>query len=89
MIGVNSWSPARWRPDEVLGGRAPSIKDLNRLVYTRCVFSEGMRLYPPAWVLERLAVMSQHLVHRDRRWYCEPSGLCPGPVAPWRGRDAA
>jgi cytochrome P450 len=42
--------------DTVLGGRSPTVADLDRLVYTRQVFAEGMRLYPPAWVIERRAV---------------------------------
>ena len=41
---------------EVLGGRTPTAEDLTRLTYTRAVFAESMRLYPPAWILERRAV---------------------------------
>jgi cytochrome P450 len=43
--------------DAVLeGGRLPSVEDLPRLRYTEMVFAESMRLYPPAWVVGRLAV---------------------------------
>ncbi|HWZ58803.1 MAG TPA: cytochrome P450 [Gemmatimonadaceae bacterium] len=42
--------------DTVLGERAPTVADLDQLVYTRWVFTEAMRLYPPAWVIERRAV---------------------------------
>ncbi len=42
--------------DEVLGGRAPTLADLKRLDYTTMVIEETMRLYPPAWVLERQAI---------------------------------
>ncbi len=35
--------------EQVLGGRAPRASDLPRLVYTRAVIEESMRLYPPAW----------------------------------------
>lgn len=42
--------------DEVLGGRAPVAEDSARLVWTAAAFSEAMRLYPPAWVLERDAI---------------------------------
>jgi cytochrome P450 len=37
----------------VLGERLPTAEDLPRLVYTRAVFEEAMRLYPPAWVITR------------------------------------
>ena len=40
--------------DEVLPpGYTPTLADLSRLVYTRQVLSESMRLYPPAWILAR------------------------------------
>ena len=41
--------------DEVLGGRLPAVADLPRLAYTEMVFAEGMRLYPPAWAIGRMA----------------------------------
>ena len=41
--------------DAVLGRRVPSADDAPRLTYTRHVIAEGMRLYPPAWMVERLA----------------------------------
>ncbi len=37
--------------DAVLGGRLPGLADLPQLPYTLRVLKEGMRLYPPAWVL--------------------------------------
>lgn len=37
-------------------GRAAGLADLSSLVYTRQVFTESMRLYPPAWVLARQAM---------------------------------
>jgi cytochrome P450 len=39
--------------DAVLGDRMPSAEDAPRLVYTRNVIAEGMRLFPPAWIVER------------------------------------
>lgn len=42
--------------DEVLGGRAPAFDDLSRLPYTTGVFSEGLRLFPPAWAIGRRAL---------------------------------
>ncbi len=40
----------------VLGGRAPTTDDLPRLSVTRAVIEESMRLYPPAWMMERRAI---------------------------------
>jgi cytochrome P450 len=40
--------------DAVLGGGAPSVEDMPKLVYTGHVLSESMRLYPPAWGMARL-----------------------------------
>lgn len=42
--------------DEVLGGRAPTLQDLPRLVYLDRIVSETMRLYPPAPVISRTAI---------------------------------
>jgi cytochrome P450 len=47
--------------DDVLGGRTPTADDVDRLVWTRACFEEAMRLYPPAWVLEREAVVEDEL----------------------------
>jgi enediyne biosynthesis protein E7 len=42
--------------DAVLGGRQPEAADVDRLPWTTAVISETMRLYPPAWTIERDAV---------------------------------
>lgn len=39
--------------DEVLQGHAPTLKDVGRLTFTRAVFEEAMRLYPPVPLLSR------------------------------------
>jgi len=39
----------------VLAGRVPTIQDLPHLRYTRTVINEALRLYPPAWLLPRVA----------------------------------
>jgi cytochrome P450 len=42
--------------DRVLAGRLPTAEDVPRLRYTRALIEESMRLYPPAWILNRRAV---------------------------------
>jgi cytochrome P450 len=42
--------------DEALGGAVPTAADVPRLEYTRRVFAESMRLYPPAHVIGRTPI---------------------------------
>jgi len=80
--------------DRVLANRAPTFEDMAALPYTRMVFAESMRLYPPAWAIGRRAlesfeangfliprrsvvIMSQYIVHRDRRFFPEPERFEP------------
>lgn len=42
--------------DTVLEGRLPAVEDVGRLRYTKMVFAEAMRLYPPAWIIGRRAL---------------------------------
>jgi len=42
--------------EAVLGGRTPSFGDVPKLTYLRQVFSESMRVYPPAWIIGRRAI---------------------------------
>ena len=37
-------------------GEAPSASDVSKLEYTTKVFTESMRIYPPAWILVRKAL---------------------------------
>jgi cytochrome P450 len=37
------------------GGRLPESEDLHKLTYTMQVVQEAMRLYPPVWILPRIA----------------------------------
>jgi cytochrome P450 len=46
---------------QVLGGRAPTVDDAGALAYTEAVLLESMRLYPPAWGIERRAVCDQEI----------------------------
>ena len=39
--------------DTVLGNRRPTAADLPNLSYTRMIFAEALRLYPPAWLMTR------------------------------------
>ncbi len=42
---------------EVVGNdRIPGLDDVGKLVYTRAVLTEAMRIYPPVWALGRRAV---------------------------------
>jgi cytochrome P450 len=63
--------------DEVLGGRVPTLADVPRLLYTRAVFDEAIRLYPPVPLLARQATRREKI----RRWTIEPGSLVI--VVPW------
>lgn len=40
----------------VLSGRTPTVADLPQLRYTETIALEALRLYPPVWLLERVAL---------------------------------
>ena len=42
--------------DAVLGGRAVTLEDIDRLPYTGMIVKEGLRLYPPVWLITREAI---------------------------------
>lgn len=51
--------------DDALGDRTATYADLPRLRFTRMVFAEALRRYPPAWIVKRQAVRDQRLLgHR-------------------------
>lgn len=41
--------------DSVLGGRMPAFEDIPHLVYTESIIAESLRLYPPVWLMGRMA----------------------------------
>jgi cytochrome P450 len=47
--------------EDQLGGRTPTVADLPALAYTRAVFDEVLRLYPPAWLITRRALEADTL----------------------------
>ena len=55
--------------DEVLGGRLPELEDIDRLVYTRAVFDEALRLSPPVAYLGRQPIedvtINDYFIPRD------------------------
>ena len=63
--------------DAVLGGRTPTLDDVPHLVFTRAVFEEAIRLYPPVPLLGRQALRAE--VIRNRRI---PAGSLV-TVIPW------
>jgi cytochrome P450 len=69
--------------DKVLGKRAPTVDDLPELAYTDMVLREAMRLYPPAWLIGRRA-----LVDVELGGYVVPAGSIV-ILSPWvTHRDA-
>jgi enediyne biosynthesis protein E7 len=56
------WERLTCELNEVLGDRLPTAADVPRLRYTKMVWNESLRLYPPAWSLHtRLARTQDHL----------------------------
>lgn len=51
---------ARAEIDRVLGGRKPTFEDLPQLEYITQIIEESLRLYPPAWITDRIATEDDH-----------------------------
>jgi cytochrome P450 len=64
--------------DRVAGGRDLRAQDYEHLVFTRCVFLESMRLYPPVWVLGRALKQSSRWASTPRReiLFCLRVSIC-------------
>ena len=58
--------------DLVLQGRTPTFEDIPNLVYTDRVVAESMRLYPPIWLIGRLAREPFEL----DRWSIPKGSIC-------------
>lgn len=51
-----AWERVREEVVRVLGDRLPTFADLHELRYLSRVLDEAIRLYPPVWILPRIAV---------------------------------
>jgi cytochrome P450 len=73
--------------DEVLGGRSATFADLPRLPFAMAVFKESMRLYPPAYIIGRLALkdtkIARYEVEKGRTVFINIWGLHHDPRT-WR-----
>ncbi|MCX7117669.1 MAG: cytochrome P450 [Legionellales bacterium] len=47
--------------DQVLDGRVPTFSDVHKLIYTRAIIEETLRLYPPIPILSRQANRQEQL----------------------------
>ena len=47
--------------DGIIGDRPPGIDDVDKLVWTRAALQESMRIYPPAWTIERDALVDDEV----------------------------
>jgi cytochrome P450 len=58
LLGQHPAARARLEEElaRILGGRAPTLADLDRLPYTEAVIQESLRLYPPAYILTRTSL---------------------------------
>jgi cytochrome P450 len=65
--------------DTVLAGRLPTLEDCQRLPYAMQVFKETMRLYPPAYIVGRLALrdvtLGGHLVPKGMTVFINIYGM--------------
>src|SRR5215472_10259040 len=79
---------------KVLAGRLPTLDDVPALPYTRAIFEETVRLYPPVPLLARqalrgrsvpegsLVIVVPWLLHRHRRYWGKPDCFIPERFLP-------
>ena len=47
--------------EDILGDRTANFSDVRSLVYTKQVIEESMRIYPPAWIMDRQTIEEDQL----------------------------
>jgi len=79
LLSQADWARARVHEEihRELGGREPTFADMGRLVYTRTVIEETLRLYPPVPILGREAIAPTRIADKE-----VPEGALV-LVAPW------
>ncbi len=67
---------AKKEVEMVLGARALSLEDIPKLIYIKKIFKEVLRLYPPAWFLQRKAIkdfnFKEYTVKKGYSISCSP-----------------
>lgn len=63
LLSAHPWAREQLEAelDSALGDRDPEADDADKLPWTRAVVSEAMRLYPPAWTIERNALAADEV----------------------------
>jgi cytochrome P450 len=58
LLSKHQWAWQRMRDEveQTLAGRVPTYEDLPGLSWTRMVYEESLRLYPPVWLIPRRAI---------------------------------
>ncbi len=66
----------RQEVDAVMGQNDPDYESTKKLGYTRQVFNEALRMYPPVWTMSRDALVDDVLTLEDGRKLFVPKGAC-------------